>query len=400
MENPPSFSFGDTSTVMQQEGLALVLVGIDSRYGLRRDRRGIGNYIYNLLIKFQELRPQGMQFVLYADKTAAPEIVKMFQGDPFLVRVLPSANPIWWEQVLLPLAARRDGIDLLHCTSNMAPVFSMSYRLVTTIHDVIELRRREFGDINLQFRQWLMRVYRNGLLPKVARRSDLLITDTKFSRQDIVTMLGIASGRVRVVYMAASRKAGMNGSGGKTRIEELGIGGRYIFALGAVDGRKNTARLLEAYRMLRKATATDVSLVVAGIERPGEFASLSGGGVVLCGFLPDEMIATLYRHSLFFIYPSLYEGFGLPVLEAMDLGVPVLCSATTAVGEIAGDAALKFEPQDSADMAAKMKLLLEDDILRDKLAEKSRIRARGFSWERCAQETISVYYEVLSDKGQ
>jgi glycosyltransferase involved in cell wall biosynthesis len=373
-----------------------MLIGIDARYGLRKNRRGIGNYIYYLLREFQKLQPRGFRFILYADKAADPAVVKCFQKDPFRTRILPIANPVWWEQIALPLAARRDKVDLLHCTSNIAPAFFKTCRMVTTIHDVIEFHRQEFDDAKLPFRHRLVRAYRNSVLPKGARQSDLIITDAAFSRDDIAATLRVNPAKIRVIYMATSRdkeKAKQVTRG--TLLTELGIKNSYIFALGAVDRRKNTARLIEAYRRLRAETHTEALLVVAGIEKPEIFAPLSGDGVFLFGFLPDETVAALYRHALFFVYPSLYEGFGLPVLEAMESDTPVLCSATTAVGEIAGDAALKFDPRDAVGLAAKMKLLLEDTALRAELAKKGCARAKEFSWERCARETLSVYCEAL-----
>ncbi|WP_027718317.1 glycosyltransferase family 4 protein [Desulfovirgula thermocuniculi] len=371
------------------------VIGIDARYGLRKNRRGIGNYIYHLLCEFCWMRPAGFKFILYADGTADPGVVEEFRQDSFTVQVLPAPNLVWWEQVALPLAARRDEVDLLHCTSNIAPVLLKSCRLVTTIHDVIEFRRREFGDTRLTFRHRLSRTYRMGVLPRVARLSDLIITDSEFSRRDIATVLNVQPEKIKTIYIATSRRKSGRNPKWAERLKELGINGEYIFALGAVDRRKNTARLLEAYRRLRAETGTRIQLVVAGIEKPDIFAPLAGEGVWLFGFLPDEVIGALYEHALFFVYPSLYEGFGLPILEAMASGTPVLCSATTAVGEIAGDAALKCNPADVEDIAAKMKVLLEDAGLRKQLIEQGYRRAEKFSWERCARETLQVYREVL-----
>jgi hypothetical protein len=134
-----------------------MLIALDARYGLRKKRRGIGNYIYHLLGEFRRQRPPGVKFILYGDGTADPEVAAAFEEPPFRVRLLPAPNLAWWEQVALPLAARRDGVDLLHCTSNIAPVLFKPCRLVTTIHDVIEFRRQEFGDTRLSFRHHLSR---------------------------------------------------------------------------------------------------------------------------------------------------------------------------------------------------------------------------------------------------
>ncbi|MCL6446981.1 MAG: glycosyltransferase family 4 protein [Armatimonadetes bacterium] len=372
------------------------IIALDARYGLRRKRRGIGNYIYHLIDEFRRQRPPGVEFILYGDGTADPEVATAFEEPPFRVRLLPAPNLAWWEQVALPLAARRDGVDLLHCTSNIAPVLFKPCRLVTTIHDVIEFRRREFGDTRLSFRHRLSRVYRMGILPQVARMSDLVITVSEYSRQDIAEVLRIPPEKIRVTYEAPTvveqhlSRAEL--------FSRLGISERdYIFALGAVDRRKNTARLLESFHRLRAETGSSVSLVVAGIEKTEIFAPLAGEGVYLFGFLPEEIITALYKRAIFFVFPSLYEGFGLPVLEAMACGTPVLCSGTTSVGEVAGEAAVKFDPTSDSDLVAKMKQLLNDPELRTRLAERGYLRAREFSWERCARDTLSVYGEVLGE---
>ncbi|KXG78348.1 N-acetylgalactosamine-N,N'-diacetylbacillosaminyl-diphospho-undecaprenol 4-alpha-N-acetylgalactosaminyltransferase [Fervidicola ferrireducens] len=373
-----------------------MLVGIDARYGLRKKRRGIGNYIYYLLSEFRRMKPPGFEFVLYVDKTADPEVVEEFRQSSFTIRVLSAINLAWWEQVALPLAAWRDKINLLHCTSNIAPVLFKPCPLITTIHDVIEFRRSEFGDTKLSLRHRLSRAYRMGVLPYVARLSDAIITVSEYSRRDISQILKVPLQKITVTYEAPTISHASLGNIEKT-CSLLGIPQKYIFALGALDKRKNTAKLLEAYHQLRSQTNTDVALVVAGIEKPEVFAPLAREGVHLFGFLPDEIIAVLYRHAIFFVYPSLYEGFGLPVLEAMACGTPVICSGTTSVAEVAGEAALKLDPNSISDLSAKMKQLLDNPELRIELARKGILRAKEFSWERCAQDTLSIYRKVMDD---
>ncbi|WP_338819168.1 D-inositol-3-phosphate glycosyltransferase [Moorella thermoacetica] len=370
-------------------------IGIDARYGLRKNRRGIGNYIYHLLCEFRRMRPPRCEFILYADDTADPEVVAEFQQDSFTIRVLSALNLAWWEQVALPLAVRRDGVDLLHCTSNIAPVLFKPCRLITTIHDVIEFRRQEFGDTKLAFRHRLSRTYRMGVLPRVAKLSDRIVTVSEYSRQDIAAVLKVKEEKIVVVYEAPTLQPSSDPLKDGELLKRLGIEGDYVFAFGALDRRKNTAGLIDAYKILRNQMGISIPLVIAGIERPEVFQPLASKGIYLLGFQPDEVISALYRHAIFFVYPSLYEGFGLPVLEAMASGTPVLCSATTAVGEITGEAALKCDPADISDIAAKMRTLLEDAILRKQLVERGYRQVEEFSWRRCAQESLQIYREVL-----
>ncbi len=374
-----------------------MLIGIDARYGLRSNRRGIGNYIYHLLDEFRRIQPPKFRFILYGDTKYDRQVAASFKEEFFSINILPGSNPVWWEQVFLPIAAVRDGINLLHCTSNIAPLGIKPWRLVTTIHDVIEFHRKLLDDARPSLNQRLARVYRNGVLPRVVKMSDAVLTVSEFSRADIAKMLNIDPGYIRVTYEAASIKEEIkNPSDEKLCLRELGIHDQYIFSFGATDTRKNTARLIEAYQKLRAETNTKVSLVVTGIEKPGFFTPSIDKGIYLFSFLPEEVVAILLKHALFFVYPSLYEGFGLPVLDAMKSRTPVLCSASTAVAEIAADAALQFDPRNVDELATKMRVLLEDHTLRAELIKKGAAREKQFSWNRCARETFSVYEELLS----
>ncbi len=371
-----------------------ICIGIDARYGFRDNRRGIGNYIYKLVEGFKEIRPSGFVFHLYVDKMANPIMVKEMQDDSFKVHMLHSENLALWEQIALPMAAKRNRIDILHCTSNIAPVFLRTCKYITTIHDTIEFRRSEFGDNNLTYRHHLSRFYRMGILPRIARMSDLIITVSEYSKCDISAVLKVSPEKIRVTYEAPNY-VNENSLNSKTLCAKLNIPENFIFALGAVDQRKNTKRLLEAYKILRNEGITKIPLVVAGIENLEFFSKYQGEGVYLFEYLSDKEIAALYRYALFFVYPSLYEGFGLPVLEAMLYGSPVLCSETTSVGEVAVDAAFKFNPADVIDMAGKMKILIYNSELRAELRKKGQIHVAEFSWEKCTMETLEIYKELL-----
>ncbi len=376
-----------------------MIIGIDARYGLRRNRRGIANYIYKLLCEYRKLRLPDLHFFLYADQTADSEIIESMQKDLFTIKIIGAPNLALWEQVALPLAAKRDKVEILHCTSNIAPVILKPCPVVTTIHDVIEFRRKEFGDSKLPIRHRISRLYRMGVLPRVTRISNLIITDTSFSQHDISNVLGISQSKIRVVPLAIdNHKFEIDDRNSKNILNSLGIKGNYIFALGAIDKRKNTMRLIQSYQQMQSKTTIKVELVITGIEKLDMFTGLISDGIHLFGFLSDEEILALYHKAVYFVYPSLYEGFGLPILEAMACCTPVLCSATTSVGEVAADAAITFDPKNTSELSEKMKLLLENPGLRQQLIMQGYKRVSEFSWERCAQETLDIYREVLGEK--
>lgn len=370
-----------------------MLIGIDARYGFRKQRRGIGIYIYNLV---EELgKTDGPRYVLYVDGLADPAIIERFSRPPFTVRQIKSSNLIFWEQVLLPLAASRDGLDILHGTSNMAPLIKVCPTVVT-IHDVIEFRRAVFGDNRLALRHRLSRLYRLGLLPAPARRADLILTISEFSRQDIIDVLKPLPSRVRVVYLGLPDRP-YSGDG------VAGSGEPFILALGAMDNRKNLGVLFEAFHLYKKAGPNNVRLVVVGVEKPELFIKRHGlanhpfsRDITCRGFVSEGELVALYRQCACFVYPSLYEGFGLPPLEAMAAGAPVIASKTTSVGEVVEGAGLLFDPRRPADLAEKIGAILADPGLAEELRQKGTDRLNFFSWAKCAEETLAAYREVYN----
>jgi len=364
-------------------------IGIDARYALSKNRRGIGNYIYALINYYQFT---DNRFILYADKNADQLLIDALNRDNIIIKIINAPNFALWEHIALPLAAKQDGVDLLHCPANMAPVFFKPCPIITTIHDVIEFRRDQFGDTKLSLRHRLSRLYRMGVLPRVACVSDAIITVSQFSKRDIVNVLRVPEEKVKVIYNATD-KLGLNKP---DKPSLAGLSNKYIFAFGAVDKRKNTEFLIKAYNALPQEIKAEVHLVVAGIEKPEAFAHLSGEGVHLLGFISEDEKQALYSNALCFVFPSLYEGFGLPVIEAMSVGIPVLCSGTTAVGEVAGNAALLTDPTNLEDFQRKLIDVISNAELRVKLSEQGILHAKNFSWEKCAQETLALYEQVFN----
>ncbi len=371
----------------------MMLVGIDARYGFRKQRRGIGVYIYNLLAELE--KTVGFQYLLYVDGLADPAVIERFSRPPFTVRRIEGGNLLYWEQVLLPLTARKDRLDILHCPANMAPLIRVCPTVITIL-DVIEFRRAVFGDTVLSLRHRLSRLYRVGLLPASARRADLILTISDFSRQDIIDVLRLSPTKVRTIYLGLPDRPYTEDGVGEP-------GERFILALGAMDNRKNLAVLFSAFELLKKAVPSNIRLIVVGVEKPELFmvrhnlASHPFSREITCrGFVSDNELMALYRQCVCFVYPSLYEGFVLPPLEAMLAGAPVIASKTTSVGEVVGEGGLLFDPRSAADLADKIRSILTNPALADELREKGRERLKFFSWEKCAAETLLAYREVYN----
>lgn len=378
-------------------------IGIDARYAFRRERRGIGRSLANLLRALAEADTAN-EYILYLDRLASPRQVADFRGARWLLKVLPARNPLVWEQVALPLAARRDRIDVLHCPANMAPLVQ-SCPTILTLYDVIEFRRSAFQRNGLSLRHRLSRLYRMGSLPRAARSAVRVVTASQYSAKDICEVLRVDASRVRVIPIAIDPFFFEQASPESTRrtMEKLSIRGDCILALAALDRRKNTACVLESFALLRRR-GVDARLVLVGSEDVRRQGLESHhlwpevmDRVTLLSYISDHDLKHLYHAARVFVYPSLYEGFGLPPLEAMACGTPVVCSNATSLPEVVGDAALLFDPRSPEALAEAVEALWHDEGLRRVMAQRGRRRAQTFSWLDIARQTLDLYHEVCHE---
>jgi glycosyltransferase involved in cell wall biosynthesis len=376
-------------------------IGIDARFITRHPRRGIGNYSLNVVAALVRLFPQ-THFYLYISIPDSEAILPVAPNVTVRRLAMP-AYPLW-EQVALPRAAAADRLDVLHCLGNTAPVFMpKSVRLILSLMDVMFLQSGEFVPSPTNRYQAWGRHYRRVVAPRCARAAHDVVTISEFSRQDILSLIdGLDPARVHVTHLSCD--AIFQQLPGTTARADVGAAvAPYIFALGADDPRKNTLRLVEAYLALLRENDLGYDLVISGYsqwEHGEAYQAVVNAGqadrVHFHGFISIEALAVLYREAALFVYPSLYEGFGIPILEAFSSGCPVIASGTTSIPEVGGDAALYVDPLDSADIAATMLRVLRDDALRSDLAQRGRDRAAQFTWEATARQTHGLYERSFS----
>jgi glycosyltransferase involved in cell wall biosynthesis len=287
-------------------------------------------------------------------------------------KALVPARDLGWYLAALPAMARRDGVQVLHCPTQRAPVRS-SVPLVVTLHDLAVLRHPE------TFNAWT-RTYSRLTLPRVVWAARRVIAVSEFTKREALELLDVPEEDVRVIPNAVGAPFEPNGAAAE---------GDYVLAVSTLEPRKNLDRLVEGFR---RAGLNGHRLLVTGMRGWGDVA-VSGNSVEWLGFVPDEELARLYRGARCVAYVSAYEGFGLPVLEAMACGAPVVAGRNEAAEEVAGDAAVLVDPLDPDAIAVG---LAEAIDRRDELRTRGLLRAKAFDWHEVAHRTVEVYREAAA----
>ena len=345
--------------------------------------------------------PAGMRFTAFVNREAAAA------GDGPWGELLPAVtvpvnarNRVQWvlgEQTLLPRLASREGVDLVHSLASTAPLWGR-FRRVVTVHDLIYAR---FPEAHAGIRDKGMKV----LVPQAVRRSHRVIADSQSTREDLIELLGVRSDRIDVVPLGLGgvrRAAPLSEHETRARFD-LGER-RVVLSLSAKRPHKNLLALIGA---LARIPSEDRSLLVlpgyptAHEAELRERAASAGvaGDVRFPAWVSADEVEGLWALAEAFVFPSLYEGFGLPVLEAMARGVPVACSNASSLPEVAGEAALLFDPHDESAIAEALRRLLDDDALREQLRTRGLARVADFTWERTARLTLESYRRTLGLDG-
>lgn len=335
-------------------------------------------------------------FLYTTESTTLTQLQPPEPGPRFESVVLPG-RPGWaWTPVAFPQDLRRRGIDLAHVQYIIPPIAPCP--VVTTIHDVAFRRYPELFPLK-------HRLLLNLLIPFAAHHAAAVITGSEATRRDLMEFYGVPAEKVVVTPYAADpiyRPMDRNAARRAVR-SRLGVPGPYVLSVGVLQPRKNLPRLVRAYN--RASRDFPHRLVIVGKEgwagaelRQAVAQAPAGREPLFTGYVADADLPALYAGADVFAYPSLYEGFGLPPLEAMACGTPVLTSNVSSLPEVVGEAAVMVDPRDESALAAALRRLLSDPAGRERLAAAGIARARNFSWERTARETVAVYCRVLASR--
>lgn len=360
-------------------------------------KAGLGRYAATLTAALAQERPG--QIHLFANLTAQARIPPALADLP--LRTVRAGYKPWRMAVWLGQLA---GIGFNRLVGECAVFHATEHLLVPmrgvptvlTVHDLIY---RLFPAHHKRLNFW----YLNAAMPLYVRRADAIIAVSESTKRDLIRLYGIPAEKVTVIYEAASPVFHPQPPEHVAAVRaRYGLPERYLLTVGTIEPRKNLPRLVEALAALR-LDMPDLKLVVAGAKGwlfEGFFEAIErhdqGQAVVLPGYIADDDLPALYAGAEVVVQPSLYEGFGLPVLEAMACGAPVACSRTSSLGEIAGQAALTFDPLNVEEMAEVIRRLLADADLRERLRHKGLAHAANFSWGKAARETWAVYERLMA----
>jgi glycosyltransferase involved in cell wall biosynthesis len=374
-----------------------VHVGLNLIFLVPDETGGMEVYARELIPALLEQAEPGTRFTAFVNREAAARPGPW--GDLLASVTVPvnARNRVEWvlgEQLLLPRLAAHAGVDLVHSLASTAPLRGRFARVVT-VHDLIYAR---FPEAHAGIRDLGMRM----LVPAAARRADRVIADSQSTRADLLALLGLDAERIDVVALGLGSRALEQSLSERETRERFALGERRVLlTLSAKRPHKNLTVLIDALAELefeRRPVLVLPGYPTAHEQELRERARSRGveQDVRFPGWVAAAEVEGLWRVASAFVFPSLYEGFGLPVLEAMARGVPVACSNASSLPEVAGEAALLFDPSSTAQIAQALQRLLGDGELRERLSTAGRERAAQFTWARSAQGTLASYEAALA----
>jgi glycosyltransferase involved in cell wall biosynthesis len=389
----------------------------------RKFDRVIGGVERGVIEITRYLASWGHTVILLPKTSRLSAVQELFQPTPN-IQYLPldvkshvmSLRNVYVDSFVIQDIARRETADIIHFPYNWSFPFhkarlergdlSRQQRIPTllTVHDVIPLTFRE-----AQGRFTNLFLYRPGMR-LATRLNDVVVTVSEFSKQDMCSKLGVPLQKVRVINNGLRNPYEPDEATVAQVNKKIGkfVDGKFILYVGGIHERKNVVGLIHAFARFVSQTGFPGKLLVTGNVSGAPYqvkmkaihdAAVQETGmqdrVIFTGFIPDAELDCLMQQALFLVYPSFYEGFGIPVLEAMQVGTPVITSSTTAMPEVAGNAALLVDPSDINAIAEAMSRLLKDEVLRRELGEKGKQRAKGYTWEKTARQYLGLYTDLV-----
>ncbi|MFN8345313.1 MAG: glycosyltransferase family 1 protein [Spirosomataceae bacterium] len=374
-------------------------IGIEAQRLFRPHKHGMDVVALELIRALQRTDTQNEYFIFVKPDTDR----KCLQStDNVKIIEIPSTNYAVWEQVQLPRFARKYNLDVLHCTANTAPVFC-KIPLVLTLHDVIFLEKTDKKSSASAYQRY-GNMYRSWLVPHVTQKASQVVTVSQYEKGQIKNQLPLQEEKISVVYNGLSTYFQRKPTEAQVALvkQRYHLPQRFLLFLGNTDPRKNLKKVLKAFAELAEKQS-DIELVITGLSEEVIESELTKQGklplrrrIRCIGYVPFYLLPIIYREAEAFLYPSLHEGFGLPILEAMSCGTPVVTSTSTAMPEVAGDAAYLVNPHDAKDILRGIEAALTHDALRSTKVSAGLKRVNQFSWDRSALQMQQIYQSIAS----
>lgn len=371
-------------------------IGIEAQRIFRKNKHGMDFVVLQEIKELQKLDTKNEYFVFVAP---GDDRCLESTNNVHIMEIGSNFYPLW-EQKTLPHAAQEMKLDMLHCTSNTAPIHC-SVPLLLTLHDIIFLEPTI--KLNLSVYQNLGRIYRRYVLKRVFEKCERIITVSEFEYNNIITQLSIPKEKMVMIYNAYSEwftPASKADFTYKEYIDEPG----YIFFLGNTDPKKNTENTILAYKVYLEKSKIKRKLLLADLDRAYLNEILIRNHIesirkmiVTSGYIANQNLPNIYNSAFVFLYTSQREGFGIPILEAMACGTPVITSNTSSMPEIGGPYAILVNPENPDEIAEMMLKLETDDEFYQQQEEVGLQRAKLFSWRNTAERLLEVYEEVYKE---
>ncbi len=369
-------------------------IGIEAQRLFRPHKHGMDIVALELIRALQAIDTKNEYFVFVK---ADEDNTCLSETPNFHIIVVPGGNYVFWEQIMLPFYAKKYEVEVLHCTSNTAPMF-LSMPLVLTLHDVIFMEKTTGKNTSSNYKKF-GNLYRKWLVPKIVGKCQQIVTISEVEQANISKVLGLSKDAIAVVHNGVSGRFGIKPS--TETLEEvrtqLNLKDDFFLFLGNVEPRKNVSNTVKAFVLFAETNAK-VKLVITGLKSSFVEDILTEIGktdllnrFVLAGFVAENVLLSLYSEAKVFLYPSLREGFGLPILEAMAFGTPVVTSNISAMPEVAGDAAFLVNPYSVEEIATAMQTAYENETLRQEKIRLGYLRPSMFTWQKTAQKMLNIY---------
>jgi glycosyltransferase involved in cell wall biosynthesis len=378
-------------------------IGIEAQRIFRKKKHGMDMVALELIRNLQEIDKVNEYFI-FVRPDEDNKVVKETSNFK-IVELSASSFPIW-EQFALPRAAEKYGCEILHCTSNTAPIFC-KVPSVVTLHDIIYMESSALNIMRSKGTNYQKfgNIYRRLIVPMIMRNSKKIITVSNFEKDCISSFFGFKNNdKLTAEYNGVSEYFKPVTDKDYLRLikAKYNLPDQFFFFLGNTHPKKNTKGTLKAFSDFLKRTGSSMKLVMLDYDQEELKKLLVEIGdvnlinkIVLTGYVANKDLPAIYSLSQLFLYPSLRESFGIPIVEAMACGVPVITSNTSSMPEIAGNAALLVDPYSSEEITEAMIKVYKNDILKNSMIQSGLSRAARFSWKSMAENVLNIYQETL-----